>query len=140
MADFLTPSERSKLMSKIRGRDTGPELKMAAALDTAGISYERYADLPGTPDFVIGSIVLMVDGDFWHGKNFWPRRSKLKPFWFDKIANNIRRDRRVRRKLRSMGYTILNIWESDLKDIGRCIGRVQRAIDRVGIRPYVTGA
>ena len=122
-------------MAKIKGRDTGPEKQMAALLDSASISYQRYAKLKGTPDFVIGDLALFVDGDFWHGKNFWHKASKLKPYWYNKIMNNFLRDRRIDNALRLQGLTVLRIWESDLKDPAACLKKIRRAMSRATIRP-----
>jgi len=97
MADFLTPEQRSKRMSLIRGKDTVPERAMARLLRRAGIKYRSQARLPGTPDFrIIGSrAVVFVDGDFWHGRDFDSWRHKLAPFWLAKITRNRERDTRV---------------------------------------------
>jgi DNA mismatch endonuclease (patch repair protein) len=126
MADFLSKEERSKLMSKIRSRDTKIELHMAKLLDQHGIPYERCrADLPGKPDFVIGKLVVFMDGDFWHGRHFEKWSHKLKPFWLNKIANNKRRDRRVDSRLRRLGYRIMHVWETDIWKHGeRCLKRI----------------
>lgn len=128
MADFLTKEERSKLMSKIRSKDTKVELHMAKLLDQRGIPYERYrADLPGTPDFVIGKLVVFVDGDFWHGRHFEKWSHKMKPFWLDKITNNKRRDRRVDVRLRRLGYHVIHVWESNVfKHSENCMKRICR--------------
>lgn len=116
-------------MSRIRGRDTGPERKMAKLLDDAGISYEDHPKLPGTPDFVIGKIAVFCDGNFWHGRDFWDKAKGLNAFWFNKISNNILRDRRIDNSLRILGMTVIRIWESDLnKKPDKCLNRILRAI------------
>src|SRR5581483_9913725 len=68
--DIMSPETRSRVMARIRGRDTGPELVVAAGLAAMGVSFESHArDLPGRPDFVMREIrlAIFVDGDFWHG-------------------------------------------------------------------------
>jgi DNA mismatch endonuclease (patch repair protein) len=78
----MSRETRSRVMSRIRGRDTGPELVVAAGLTALGLSFESHArDLPGRPDFVFRDIKLaiFVDGDFWHGYRF--------AVWRDKLAN-----------------------------------------------------
>lgn len=122
-------------MAKIRGRDTGPEKLMAALLDTEGIPYQRYAKISGTPDFVVGKLALFVDGDFWHGKNFWHKAPKLNPYWYNKIMNNILRDRKVDNMLRIQGMTVLRIWESELKNPPACIRKIKKAMTRATIPP-----
>ena len=119
MPDFLTKKERSRLMSRIRGKNTKPELAMASMLRKDGIRYRRYADdLPGKPDFVLKGrkVAVFVDGKFWHGRGFDEWRHKLKPFWDDKISNNIRRDRRVNAQLRRKGWSIIRVWEDRLTE------------------------
>ena len=129
MADFLSVAQRSLLMSKIRSKDTKPELSMARILDEARLPYVRHANLPGTPDFLVdGRVIVHTDGDFWHGKHFSKISSTLKPFWRNKIANNMRRDAQVDRRLRRMGFSVLRIWESDLRNEGKCLRRIARAL------------
>jgi DNA mismatch endonuclease Vsr len=89
--DIMSPETRSRVMSRIRGRDTGPELVVASGLAALGLPYESHArDLPGRPDFVLRNIKLaiFVDGDFWHGYRFADWRDKLSPAWELKIARN----------------------------------------------------
>lgn len=129
MPDFLSKEARSALMSKIRSKDTKPELRMAELLEAEGLRFQRYADLPGKPDFVLGKVVVFVDGTFWHGRNFARWSSKLKPFWYNKITNNMRRDRRVDRKLRRMGFKIVHLWEDDVwKRHSVCLRKVKRSV------------
>jgi len=129
--DRLTREQRSRLMSRIRGRDTGPELALRAALDTAGVCYETYAgDLPGTPDVVLrmARLAVFVDGDFWHGWRFAAWKDSLTPFWSDKISRNVLRDRRVGRELRAAGWTVLRVWEHQVKrDAAACVRRISAA-------------
>ena len=72
MVDKVTPNIRSKIMSKIRSKDTQPEIKLRKYLYSKGIRYRIHvASLPGKPDIVIQNkkIAIFVDGDFWHGKS-----------------------------------------------------------------------
>lgn len=113
----MTPAQRSATMSRIRGRDTGPERKVAAILDALGQPYEAQArDLPGRPDFVLREvrIVVLVDGDFWHGWRFERWKHKLAPAWRSKIAGNVRRDRRNRAALRAQGWIVVRVWEHQI--------------------------
>lgn len=105
-------------MSRIRGRDTGPERKVAAILAELGAQVDTQArDLPGRPDFVHRGdhIVIFVDGDFWHGWRFADWGGKLAPFWANKIRENIRRDRRNRDRLRRHGWKVVRFWEHDIE-------------------------
>ncbi len=122
--DFLTVKERSHRMSLIRGKDTQPELMMAKLLRTAKIRYRRYVKLPGSPDFRIMTpsrgltkVLVFVDGEFWHGKD-WPKLKKKlahKPYWVKKITKNRERDRRVDKELSGRGYIVLRFWEGEVK-------------------------
>lgn len=106
------------LMGRIRGKDTGPERIVAAVLRSHRFNFEQHAcDLPGRPDFVFRSrrLVILVDGDFWHGWRFPAWEHKLAPFWRAKITANRARDARNIRKLRRAGWTVVRVWEHQLK-------------------------
>lgn len=130
--DRLTPAQRSRLMSRIRGADTGPERRLSAALDRLGVAHDRNRrDLPGSPDAVPrGSrVAVFVDGDFWHGWRFAAWRASLTPSWEAKIAGNAARDRRVRRRLRRAGWTVVALWEHQVvADAAACARRVLDAV------------
>ena len=132
MPDFLTKKQRSELMSRIRSKNTKPELEMARLLDEGGIKYERHkGGLPGKPDFFFPSsrLALFVNGTFWHGKDFEKWKGKLKPYWLAKISGNIRRDKRTDAKLRRMGHSVMHVWENDVWKMGeKCMGRIRKRI------------
>lgn len=105
------------LMGRIRGKDTGPERIVAAMLRAHRFRFEQHAsDLPGRPDFVLRSrrVVILVDGDFWHGWRFPAWEHKLSPFWHAKIATNRARDSRNIRTLRRAGWVVVRVWEHQL--------------------------
>lgn len=134
MADFLSKAERSRRMSLIRSRDTVPEKRMAEMLRKAGIKYRRYANLPGTPDFIVGKMVLFVNGDFWHGRGFDKWKKKLSPWWRKKIATNKRRDARVDACLRRMGFSVVHCWEKDIRQKpDACITKIKRIGEQHGL-------
>lgn len=93
-------------------------------------------ELPGQPDFLMenAKVAVFCDGDFWHGRGWKGRREKLAKghngeYWVAKIETNRRRDRRVNRQLRALGYTVVRIWESDIRrDPARSAMRVRRAL------------
>jgi DNA mismatch endonuclease, patch repair protein len=128
----MSPEKRSAVMAKIRGKNTGPELKLASMLKRARRRFETHAsDLPGRPDFVFRKtrVVVFVDGDFWHGWRFPIWRLKLSEKWELKIAANRRRDGRNHAKLRRTGWTVIRIWEHQLeRDPDKCLGRVLDAV------------
>lgn len=105
-------------MGRIRGKDTGPERIVAAMLRSARFKFEQHVrDLPGRPDFVFRNhgLVVLVDGDFWHGWRFPAWEHKLSPFWHQKIAANRARDVRNIRKLKRAGWRVVRIWEHQLE-------------------------
>src|SRR5262245_56847557 len=115
------PTEaRSRTMRAIKGRGTGPERRLAAALDGLGLAYGTHlAGLPGTPDvgFPAARLAVFVDGDFWHGHT-WRETGRLPQantaFWRDKIERNMARDVRADAALRAMGWTPLRLRERDV--------------------------
>src|SRR5579871_686147 len=113
MADTFSPKKRSWIMSRIRGRDTKPEKIVRTILRRMGYRIQKYDKrLPGNPDIVLKrkKKVIFVHGCFWHGHKLCQRSrrpSTNRAFWNRKIDGNIRRDIRVRRQLRRMGWDAL---------------------------------
>ncbi len=134
MADIMTPEQRSRLMSRVRGRDTGLEMKLRKALWATGARYRLNLRLPGRPDicFPGAHVAVFVDGCFWHGcpvHGTWPATNPT--FWRNKIENNIRRDRKVDSELRDSGWTVLRFWEHEVKaDIPVVVSRVLHATEK----------
>jgi DNA mismatch endonuclease, patch repair protein len=130
--DIMSPEKRSAVMARIKGRDTGPEQKVSAALAALGLSWESHArDLPGRPDFVFreAKVAVFVDGDFWHGWRFPRWRDKLSEKWEAKIDGNRRRDARNHRRLRHMEWKVVRLWEHQVAaDIDACATRVARLL------------
>ena len=117
MADIFTVEKRSEIMSRIKSKNTGPELAMAAALKTAGIRFRMHANLIGKPDFVLVDmgITLFVDGEFWHGHTMTPeKRMSLDEFWTKKIDRNVERDAEVNRALKKMGWRVIRVTDRDV--------------------------
>jgi DNA mismatch endonuclease (patch repair protein) len=124
--DRVTPKVRSRIMSSIRSRDTGPELAVRAALSKEGVDFEvNVGGLPGSPDIVLRGrrIAVFVDGDFWHGRLRVPKSNGT--FWRRKFEANAARDRRADRALRRAGWSVLRVWESDIRrGLPGCVGRI----------------
>jgi DNA mismatch endonuclease, patch repair protein len=129
--DTMSAEKRSALMSRIKGKDTGPERVMAGLFRRARRRFETHArDLPSRPDFVFrrAKVAVFVDGDFWHGWRFPAWKLKLSEKWESKIAANRRRDARVHAKLRRSGWTVIRIWEHQIqRDPDACLQRVLAA-------------
>ena len=114
----MSPEKRSALMSRIRGKDTGPERAVGAIVAGLGLVAEFHArDLPGRPDLVLRErrIAIFVDGDFWHGWRFPVWRNKLSEKWEIKIAANRHRDSLNYARLRRAGWIVIRIWEHQLE-------------------------
>jgi DNA mismatch endonuclease (patch repair protein) len=130
----MSPEKRSVVMSRIRGKDTGLERAVAAAMAAEGLEWESHArDLPGCPDFVFrqAKVAVFVDGDFWHGWHFPLWRDKLSEKWEAKIEATRRRDERNRRTLRRYSWTTIRIWEHQVAaNLDQCVQRVKAAIKR----------
>jgi DNA mismatch endonuclease, patch repair protein len=126
--DIMSPSTRSAVMSRIRGKGTKPELAVAELLAGAGLQWEGHCkDLPGRPDFVLRGcrVAIFVDGDFWHGWRFPAWRLKLSEKWEQKIEGNIRRDARNFRSLRRAGWKVIRLWEHQIKKSpADCLARI----------------
>lgn len=120
-------------MARIKGKGTGPELRLAALLSEAGLAWEGHArDLPGRPDFVFRDrrVAVFVDGDFWHGWRFPAWRDKLSEAWEAKIEATRLRDSRNFRRLRRLGWQVVRVWEHQLaRDPEGSLARVTKALD-----------
>lgn len=122
MADNLTPQHRSWLMSRVRGRDTSPEIAVRRVAHALGYRYRLHRrDLPGSPDLVFPRrrAVVFVHGCFWHRHKNCPKATTPKTradFWKKKFEANHKRDRRVLKELVVLGWRPLVIWECETKD------------------------
>lgn len=121
-------------MRRIRGRDTSPELHFRRALWASGLRGYRLnvRSLPGAPDIVYrrAGVAVFVDGCFWHGcPKCYRRPASNQDYWDAKLARNKARDAAQRRKLRRDGWSVLRIWEHELKQGPEaCVTRVARAL------------
>lgn len=128
MTDRITPEQRSRLMSRVKGKDTGIELIVRSELHKRGLRFRKHIKkLPGTPDivFVKKKIAIFIDGDFWHGYRFNRWKKKLTPYWEHKIENNIKRDKSNFAKLHRRGWKVLHIWDHQIKN------NLRKQIDKV---------
>lgn len=119
MTDVLTPDQRKYNMSRIRGKDTGPEVKIRKMLTAAGIrGYRIHYNLPGKPDivFVRKKVAVFIDGCFWHKcPACFQEPETRKEFWMKKISSNVSRDERNTRQLKEDGWTVLRFWEHEVR-------------------------
>lgn len=122
--DPLTPAQRSRTMSRIRSRDTVPEMIVRRALHARGLRFRLHdRRLPGTPDLVLAGhrAVVFVHGCFWHGHDcrYGVAPAANAAFWAEKIARNRARDEGAERRLLDLGWRVLTIWECALRGIDR---------------------
>ena len=116
----MTPEQRHRCMSRIRGRDTKPELVVRRWLWRQGYRYRLYVkSLPGRPDIVMRKwhTVILVNGCFWHGhecQNNRQRPSTNATFWKEKIDRNRERDARNQALLQAAGWHVIVVWECQL--------------------------
>lgn len=121
MADTVSVEARRAVMSRVRSRDTIPELVVRRALHQAGFRYRLHCkDLPGSPDIVLPKYhtVVQVHGCFWHGHSC--KRGNRIPktnteYWQAKIQRNRDRDDSTRQALSQTGWRVVIIWECDLE-------------------------
>lgn len=121
MSDIHSPAVRSFNMSRIRNKDTKPELAVRKHLFSAGFRYRLHDKrLPGKPDIILPKYktVIFINGCFWHGhqgcRYFTVPKTRTE-WWQDKITKNKTNDESNTSKLREAGWKIISIWECGLK-------------------------
>lgn len=136
MADNLTPAERSVRMSRIRSRDTAPEVRLRRALHALGMRFRLHAKLPGKPDIVMAryKAVIMVHGCFWHrheGCKVATTPKSNTAFWIDKFSRNVTRDQMVAGALSDLDWRVIVAWECELSTDAKArevAGRIRDAL------------
>jgi DNA mismatch endonuclease (patch repair protein) len=133
MADNLTPEQRSRAMSRIKRRDTRPELLLRRALWAAGARGYRIDDrrLPGRPDlaWTRRQVAVFVDGKFWHGHPSAYKPGQHGVYWDEKIKRNVERDRAADEQLAALGWTVLRFWDFDVRrDLAGSTAKVMEAL------------
>ncbi|MGP9656981.1 very short patch repair endonuclease [Halomonas sp. AOP31-B1-25] len=117
-----TPEQRSRTMRAVRSRDTKPELTVRRFLHAAGLRYILHdRRLPGSPDLVFPKYrtVVFVHGCFWHQHANCPAASRPRSnteYWSRKLTSNVERDARNRVALEASGWTVLVIWECEIRE------------------------
>jgi len=122
MIDVFSAEERSRIMSRIRGYDTKPELRVRSILHRLGYRFRvQQNKLPGNPDIVLSrhKKVIFVHGCFWHGHKNCPRAKRPATnigFWQNKLDKNLDRDNRQRKELAVLGWKSLVLWQCQIND------------------------
>ena len=120
--DTLTPKQRSERMSRVRSKDTKPELAVRRLIHGMGLRYRLHRrNLPGSPDLVFSSRrkVIFVHGCYWHRHENCKLAAMPKSnteFWESKFAKNQERDKRKLEECKKEGWKVTVIWECETKD------------------------
>lgn len=134
--DIYSKEERSALMSKVRGKDTRPEIMVRSLLHGMGYRFRIHDKaLPGEPDIVLRkyNTVIFVNGCFWHQhkgcrKATIPKQNR--EFWEEKLSRNKERDRVNINRLKKMGWNVIRVWECELdRDIEALKNRLSRSLE-----------
>lgn len=121
MTNRISKEQRSWNMSRIRNRDTRPELKLRSMLHRVGFRFRLHnRNLPGKPDIILKKYrtVIFVHGCYWHRHEGCANATTpgtRTEFWQAKFDSNVRRDRQVRVKLEAMGWRVIVVWECELE-------------------------
>ena len=130
MIDVLTPLQRKYNMSRIRGKDTKPEITLRKALWLKGLRYRIKNKLPGRPDVVFPryKVAIFIDGCYWHRcpKHYKePETNKI--FWEAKISGNVKRDIVNTKKLKKMKWRVIRVWEHQVnKDLEKVVEKIRK--------------
>jgi DNA mismatch endonuclease (patch repair protein) len=123
MADTHSKETRSFNMSRIRSKDTKPEMQVRKYLFSNGFRYRLHVKkLPGKPDIVLSQYrtVVFVHGCFWHAHencSFAALPKSNNEYWNKKLAGNISRDKSAEKELKQIGWTVIVLWECDLRKL-----------------------
>ena len=131
MTDILSKTKRSWNMSRIKGKNTKPELTVRSCLHKMGYRFRIHKkDLPGVPDIVLPKYktIIFVHGCFWHRhkgcKYTYTPKSRI-DFWNQKFSDNQRRFKEVKNFLIELGWKVEMIWECETKDTGKLKNRIK---------------
>lgn len=129
--DVLTKKQRSYCMSRIRGKDTKPEIAVRKIIHNLGYRYRLYKkNLPGCPDIVLSrhQKIIFVNGCWWHRHNCLLGRREPKSrrsYWLPKLKGNKTRHKKNCLLLRKQGWKVLTIWECWTRDLKKLENRVR---------------
>lgn len=120
MTDVHSPSQRSFNMSRIRGKDTSPEMMVRRWLWAHGYRYRLHRkDLPGKPDVILSryQVIILIHGCFWHrhGCPATTMPASRQDFWTEKFRENVERDRRTVSALLAASWRVMVVWECTLR-------------------------
>lgn len=137
MADFLSPLQRSERMSRIRGKNTKPEVIVRRLLHAAGFRFRLHVSaLTGRPDIVLPRYksIVLVHGCFWHrhaGCAIATTPKSNVAFWRKKFEGNVKRDRGNRAKLRKLGWSVFVIWECQVSSAAKSEATAKKLVKKL---------
>ncbi|MBQ7899737.1 MAG: DNA mismatch endonuclease Vsr [Bacteroidales bacterium] len=137
MSDTLSQTQRSYNMSRICGKNTKPEILVRKGLHARGFRFRLHnKKLPGSPDIVLPKygVAIMVNGCFWHGHKGCRYATKPKTnieFWETKIARNRHRDEVTTAHLEALGWTVITVWECELRGKLESNARLDKLADEI---------
>ena len=138
--DIISKERRSWNMSRIKGKDTRPEIAVRSLIHKMGYRFRLHRkDLPGKPDIVLPkyNTVIFVHGCFWHRhkgcKYAYTPKSRVK-FWKNKFAGTVKRDKQHLKQLKENGWEVFIVWECETKDMDklkRILNKISQEINDV---------
>lgn len=133
MADTVDIATRSRIMSRVRSKDTKVELRLRRALWASGIRGWRcnVRRVFGTPDLAWQGrrLAVFVDSAWWHGHDSRWTPGRLSPWWDQKIERNRQRDEEVNDRLAAAGWRVIRLWDFQVeKELDDCVARVEHAL------------
>jgi DNA mismatch endonuclease (patch repair protein) len=131
--DIVSPEQRSRMMARIKGKSTKPELTVRQTAHRLGYRFRLHRrNLPGSPDLVFPrlKLAIFVNGCFWHRhencRHAYDPKTNVE-FWTGKFMNNVIRDKKAKRDLEEMGWRVAVIWECETADVAalrRTVGAI----------------
>lgn len=144
MTDIVDQATRSRMMSRIRNRDTAPEMAVRRELCSLDIRYRLHnGKLPGRPDIVIGRLrtVIFVHGCYWHRhpgcRLAYTPKSNVE-FWQRKLEGNAKRDVENQTRLAELGWQVIIIWECETRDHETLRERLVKLLDMESVADGIT--
>ena len=137
MSDTLSQTQRSYNMSRIRGKNTKPEILVRKGLRARGFRFRLHnRRLPGSPDIVLPKygVAILVNGCFWHGHKgcrYATRPRTNVEFWEAKIARNRHRDEVTEAHLLALGWHVITIWECELRGADKVAVRMDSLAEEI---------
>lgn len=134
--DIVAPAQRSKIMSRVRSKDTKPEMIVRRLAHRLGYRFRLHSKhLPGHPDLVFASRrkVIFVHGCFWHRHDCSAAAlpTSNREYWQAKQNRNAKRDKRSAANLKQLGWSVLIVWECEMKDRDKLTNRLLRFLGGV---------